>query len=293
MKSDPIFIIGNPRSGTSLFRLMLTNHKDIIIPPECGFITWWFNKYKKWNIECNNDQQAGRFIDDLFTSRKFETWGLRKEQVKRIILKYQPNSYAELVKTIYSSFAIARNKTPPFWGDKNNYYIREVDKLIHIFPEAFFILLIRDGRDVASSYRALNKRKIYSLYAPKLPDNIEAIAQEWLNNNQSAIKALGNVKPDKKLFIRYEDLVNEPEVILTSTSSFLNLEYDPSMLKYYVKNKLNELEPREFLQWKYNTLKAPLLTQIGRYKHELKENEIIAFNKVAGEMLKKFSYSLL
>jgi hypothetical protein len=43
-----VFIIGNPRSGTSLLRIMLNSHSSMVVPPECGFIQWWYQKYKDW-----------------------------------------------------------------------------------------------------------------------------------------------------------------------------------------------------------------------------------------------------
>ncbi len=38
----PIIVLGNPRSGTTMFRLMLTAHSEICIPPECGFFQWYY-----------------------------------------------------------------------------------------------------------------------------------------------------------------------------------------------------------------------------------------------------------
>ncbi|MDC3391597.1 sulfotransferase [Candidatus Thioglobus sp.] len=40
--------MGNPRSGTTLLRLILTSNSKITIPPECSFIIWLFDKYSNW-----------------------------------------------------------------------------------------------------------------------------------------------------------------------------------------------------------------------------------------------------
>ncbi len=76
----PFFIIGNPRSGTTLLRLMLNNHPLISVPPECGFAVWLYEKYKAENFL---DKSIVRnFIADVVKSRKFETWGIDKEAIE-------------------------------------------------------------------------------------------------------------------------------------------------------------------------------------------------------------------
>ena len=45
-KSVPFFILGNPRSGTTLLRLMLNNHPSVAVPMECGFAVWLHDSYK-------------------------------------------------------------------------------------------------------------------------------------------------------------------------------------------------------------------------------------------------------
>ena len=44
------FILGNPRSGTTLLRVILHSHENIIVPPECGFLTWLYKDYYDWVV---------------------------------------------------------------------------------------------------------------------------------------------------------------------------------------------------------------------------------------------------
>lgn len=46
--STPIFILGNPRSGTTLLQLMLACHPRLAVPPECGFALWLYDRYGDW-----------------------------------------------------------------------------------------------------------------------------------------------------------------------------------------------------------------------------------------------------
>jgi len=47
---NPIFIIGNPRLGTSLLRVILNAHPNLVIPPECGFAMWLYPQFKNIRI---------------------------------------------------------------------------------------------------------------------------------------------------------------------------------------------------------------------------------------------------
>jgi len=65
----PLFILGNPRSGSSLFRIMLSLHPDICIPSECGFIQWWYNKCRDLSLK-ETKTKVKEYITDLATSKK-------------------------------------------------------------------------------------------------------------------------------------------------------------------------------------------------------------------------------
>ena len=93
----PLFIIGNQRSGTTLLRLMLTCNSKIIIPPECSFIIWLFDKYSNWKpLNSSNFLKVTSFRDDLFECKKFETWHLSKKNIQKEIMLQKPKNYAEL-----------------------------------------------------------------------------------------------------------------------------------------------------------------------------------------------------
>jgi len=288
MKS-PIFIIGNPRSGTTLLRLMLTCHRNIVIPPECGFAVWWYQKYRNWNSE-SAKQNLDAFLDDLFGSKKIETWNLNRELLRETLSEKEPESYSDLVSLIYEKFAMQQKETFKRWGDKNNYYLNHIETIFELFSDVQFIHIVRDGRDIACSYKKLAVSKFDSKYAPQLPTEISEIAREWINNLKKIRKSFQTIGWDKVIEIRYEDLVTESEKTLRNICSFLNEEYDPSMSDFYLLNMEKELEPRELMQWKGKTLEKPTRSEVEKYQIELTLPEIKEFEIIAEELLAHYRY---
>ena len=229
----PIFIIGNPRSGTTLFRIMLTSHKDIIIPPECGFAAWFYEKYKNWGQIGFNKELLKDFMKDLMSARKIEFWDINEKEIFKFILKKKPTSYSKLVSYIYIWYAKTHNKVIKRWGDKNNFYLNYIPILKKMFPSAFFIHLVRDGRDVAVSYKNLSKQNFKSNYAPKLPNKIEDIVNDWKNNINTIYQSFKLIKSENNYLLKYEDLVYNPKLELQKLCNKLGEEFDLSMLNYY------------------------------------------------------------
>jgi sulfotransferase family protein len=278
----PFFIVGNPRSGTSLLRLMLNSHPLISVPPECGFAVWLYEKYKG---KCFLDKKiAQSYIDDVVQSRKFETWGVGKDAIEGFIFSQQCEQYKEIASFVYFVYAQKNSKNPVLVGDKNNFYINHIAKIKEIFDEPKFVFIVRDGRDVACSYRELCLKNISSVYAPNLPNSIEEIANEWASNN----KLITKESYERSLLVTYEDLVTHPRRTLKKICKFLGVDYDELMLEYYKNND----EPAEFLQWKSKTLEKPDGENIGKYKTVLSGDEIALFEFIAGETLDDFDYKI-
>lgn len=286
------FILGNPRSGTTLLRLLLNNHSKVVIPPECGFVVWWHKKYKDWSFQdSENPQKVDSFLNDFFNSKKIETFSLSREKLRKIILDSTPSEYSSLCSIIYENYAKSKGcESAEIWGDKNNFYITKIDELACIFEQTVFVHIIRDGRDVACSYKELNRKNIQSLYRPILPNDIEEIALEWHYNNMFVERY--KKQHNNIVTIRYEDLVTRPTVTLTKVCDFIGVEYEREMFDYYLSEKSRECytEPRDFLQWKGNILNPINDRSINRYCHELNSLEIKKFNLICEKLLKKYDY---
>lgn len=284
-ETTPFFILGNPRSGTTILRLMLDSHPNITVPPECGFMVWFYNEYSHFQFDSRED--ISKFISKLKKAKKIDSWNLDYKSLEDVLLNNLPLEYKDLINLIYRSFSL--EKDLKIWGDKNNYYINHIQQITSIYPRAKFIHIVRDGRDVACSYKELNAKNIISEFAPKLPSNISQIAMEWCTNNLQIEKGIENYA-EKKYYhlIRYEDLINNSEFELQKITEFLELDYSSEMLKYHYISK--SYEPEEYFQWKAKTKTPPNSSSIGRYRNDLSPSELDTFLSLGMPLLMKYGY---
>lgn len=288
MSLKQFFILGNPRSGTSMLRLLLNSHSAITVAPECGFLLWLFSAYKQWDEKKLTLPHIKNFVQDVCNSKKFETWGVTAEALEKTIIERAPKTYASLAQCVYLTYANKFKKKPQVLGDKNNYYIKHLKELDAVFSAQHILHIVRDGRDVAASYKKLQELSFDLKYKPELATEIQTIADEWQTNN---LNIYNHYKSDSNYFmIKYEDILVNPKQALQPFLRALDLDFEQGMLAFYEHNKTNVIEPRETMAWKQKTLQPLDPNNIGTYELVLQPEEVIVFNETANKALKHFGY---
>lgn len=227
---SPIFVMGAPRSGTTLLRLLLTTHSDICIPPESLFFVALEPKYGNTRI------QSEEFLDDLYSESfpKFCEWGVNRQLLSNSLKCYQELNYALAVKTVYQTYRQQLDPEASVWGDKNPCHIHHVDKIWRHFPESKIILIVRDFRACYSSMRNIVAREQGAKKVWTGPRTLEGMARQW---NQVINLVDGyHQKSEQFYLVYYEDLVREPVAQLTKVCEWLGVSFQESMLSFYQKN---------------------------------------------------------
>ena len=285
MTINPIFIIGNPRSGTTLLRLILNAHSNIVIPPEAGFAMWLYSKYNNFTLDQIHD-----FIVDMKQTKKIGNWTIDWEALHKHIINDNPENYQQLINSVYYYYGQSLGKNAKRWGDKNNFYLNRIREIKHLFPNASIVHIVRDGRNVACSYKALNKKNITSKDAPALPNSIEVIAEQWSENMKLINDSFKSINYDGVIQVRLEDITNEPIREIERITKFIGEDFEPKMLEYYKSENHLEGEPKEYLQWKEKNTKPILNEAPNKFKNELTKKEIQRFNAIAQKALVQYGY---
>lgn len=212
----PFFIVGCPRSGTTLLRLMLDSHPELAVPDESHFITELHGRFG-WLAD---RRRPGATFQRVFEHQRFRRWGLEPGAVRELAAATRPNTFAEAIATVYEAYARSQGKTR--WGDKTPDYVRHISRLVKVFPEAQVIHVIRDGREVARSIAGHRWG----------PPTAIAAAGLWRREVSQGRRDGQGLGAGRYLEVRLERLIAAPEAVLRQVCGFLEVQYAPQMLDY-------------------------------------------------------------
>jgi hypothetical protein len=271
----PFFVVGIGRSGTTLLRLMLHHHPQLAVPYESGWFTRYYEARDSYG-DLQRDANCHRLVQDILAEPTLQLWDHTFE-AQRIVADARERTVPGLIGAIYSEYALAKNKAR--WGDKSDYLDR-LHVIHEMFPNAQFIHIIRDGRDVAQSVLRL----------PWGPADIIQAA-EWWNEHTWVGRRVGAILgATGYLEVRYEDLVEHPERELRRCCAFLGEDYSPKMLEYHQTSQ--EAIPHPHRTQHRGFDKPPDLSRVQAWKREMNPIDVALFEKHAHRMLGELGYEV-
>jgi len=273
----PFFIIGSERSGTTLLMVMLGQHPRIAVPE----VSWYYPRFRKYLHTYGDISNPANFrvlAEEMIFGLKTPFFGLSPNPrtiTDEILNRVENRTFGGLFDAILSWYAASQNK--PRWGEKtphNLYFVREI---LADFPNAQFVHLTRDGRDVAAE-------QIDSAFGPT---NIYAAAKIWKRTIRTAAELRLIVPSRQWLDLSYESLASRPEESLRQVTDFLGEEYSPSLLDFYK----GEIAQRRAQTKDHRPLGDPVNSgHIGKYKRQLSLRDQQIFAGVAGGELHESGY---
>ncbi len=261
----PFFIVGNDRSGTTMLRLILDRGREAAIPPESMFLTDFA------------EDDGSQLLERVWHHPKVHLWdlapdppapppGLDDRQARRFAFEAP-----------FVAYAAKHGK--PRWGDKTPHYVHHVDHLLAIWPDARFVILVRDGRDVALSLKPL----------PFGPNNAWAAAQWWARGIRAGERAQQQ-HPDNVLTVRYEDIAQAPAGHVRRICDFLELTYDDDMLDLQHADRAKIVPDQT--SWFPRVLDGISTAGVGRWRREMSPRSRGVFAALAGDELARHGYEV-
>lgn len=285
------FVVGYGRSGTTLLRLMLDAHPDLAIPPETGFVPRL--------IRACRDSRAGvPEIEALLAAeRNWADFGLAPEDVTERLAGLRRITPAQAVRAFFGAYAARVGKSR--WGDKTPRYGSRMPMIASAVPEARFVHLLRDGRDVALSWRN------FRLVRGDRPVPLEQLARDWHDTIRSTREKSRRIPHYTE--VRYEDLVTEPRGVVERVCEFIQLPFDPAVLEHHrhAAERLSEVarelpatgrqpsrSPGDRTAPHELATKPPTPERAGAWREEMSEAEQGEFEGVAGPLLAELGYEV-
>lgn len=272
----PVFIISSPRSGSTLLRLIINSHSQIAVPPPTLVFPYIY-PYLHTYGDLNEPPNLAVLVEDILELQKSKPWPMELTK-EMLISACQEPSFAGVYSALHRIWADFHDK--PRWGEKTPPEIYFIGDILACFPEARFVHIIRDGRDVAVDW-------MENLQWPK---NVYSTACQWRNFISAALPWRNKLKSDQLLEIHYEDLARSPEETVRRVCAFLGEEYEPEMLTYY--------QSEETAKWSQSAschrhVSKPITDDyVGIHKKRLTLSERRMLSGLIGQELRVWGYTL-
>jgi len=271
----PIFVVGSSRSGTTFLASILASSHDFpLYKAETKLLSLCSRKYGP----LQQKKSYQRFIKDWLRSSQFARSGLDAERFIREAEAHR-DSYAAFLAFFMGS--MARNQAKTRWLEKTPEHIFYIRDLSNALPNARFIHIIRDGRDVA-----ISRRKVGWVGTRSQNERTQLLcaAIEW----ERAVKAgrrYGEELGKRYLEINYEALVRDTERVLEVLNPFAGTQLTVRDLN---ESSIGSLR-------RSNSAFAAAEpgvsnSAVERWREMLSEGDLYAINTVIGRTLTQFGY---
>ena len=268
------FIIGRPRSGTTLVQSIFDAHPNITIPGESKVMVRLYLKYRK--IHVLDDATIDMLVEEVKKQPKMEHWPIDYQKLKRDLQTIKGKfNYQNFIKIVYLNFQSAFEKNEILMiGDKNPDYSKFPRLIFKIFPDTKFIYIIRDYRD---NYLSVRKTGLLHGILPW-------IITRWIDSVKQLDK-LAKKHPDQFYTVKYEEFIQKPDYYLKEMSGFLGVPNCEDILDRYLKNKeatekYGEKKSKVFHSKIYQAVDP---SNFGKWKKQLTDEEVMIIDRIVGK----------
>jgi len=277
MTKSPLFIVGSPRSGTTLlyhmllssggFGVYLTESKvfDLVVP-QCGSLTILRNRRKA--------------LDLWLQSKLFTLSGLDREHIRARILNQCRNG-GDFLRIVMEE--IAANQMVERWADNTPEHVLYLHTIKKEIPDAKVIHMIRDGRDVALS---LEKKGWIRPFAwdRRRSFLVAGLYWEWLVDKG---REYGRTIGRDYMEVSYEGLATQPKEELARISSFIDHDIDYDRIRRVAIGSVGKPNTSFGEESPSGTFKP-----VGRWRKELNDDDLGALECLIGQTLETLGYAL-
>ncbi len=273
----PVFVLGCPRSGTTLLYYMLISSGNFAFYTEESSV---FNILAPRFGSLRHRRNRQKMIDTWLRAKMFTRARINPDRITGKLLAdcRNPGDFLRLVME-----EIAGAQQVERWAETTNDHLFFIPKIKQAIPEALFIHLIRDGRDVALSMEKEAWLRKYP-WTPQHGLMVTGLFWGWMANQgrQFATKLGADY-----LELRYEDLVTRPRETLAVLGEFIEHDLD------YDRIRAANVGPLAIPNTSFpDELENSSFHPVGRWRRVLSAEQLARFESWVGRDLESMGYSL-
>lgn len=268
----PVFVVGFPRSGTTLVQQILNAHPQVAIAPETHFFhRYWRHREQLGDLTA--DAAWARLLTRLAAIPELSAAGLEAAMLARRGAGV-PRTLPAAFRLVLDTFAELQGATVS--GEKTPANQLHTPVLQHWFPDALFIHVVRDPRAAVSSWRRVHWSS----------GSVAVDALEWRRRHRRFLRDAPGLR--RAVTIRYEDLVRDPEPVVREFCAFLGIDFHRAMLEHSRRAAVGldlEREP-----WKARATEPMDSTRTDAWRGELTGRQVLAIEAICGRTMTRFEY---
>ena len=267
-REKPFFIVGVPRSGTTLLAVLLNNHSEIYVgktTPAHALLELHRRIMESYSLD--SDVRCRTPAERLWQA--VQTQELVREMCRNVSDKAEEGLRSLLA---HACDDIVRHHGKMIWGDKSPFMLNYIPQLTHLFPGVRFVHVIRDGRAVAQSR---HHRRGYPL---------RLAIDDWkcmILHGRIDGEIVGS---NRYLEVKFEELLSKPQEVLTRVCNFLGVEFEEQMLDLGAAEATER--PGAYVGKRFDTSK------INAWQGKLTSKQIETLESIAGDLLQALDYPL-
>ncbi len=267
--NNPVFVVGSGRSGTSVLLQALGKHKQILaLPGEAPFYTSVGGDTYLFEFAENSEYYTNSLnVKKTYFYNAFKRIGFESAAGQYYGLTHIINT---IIKTRKNLFSIK------YFGVKTFPSEKPFKGLNFLFPKAKYIYIARSGIDVVNSmskYHGFKER------------NFQTHCEAWTNE---AMKYRYLIKADNCIFVRHEDLVENPTTFFEKIFDFMALPLDQKVVEFVTTTVVHPLDKGDR---KNTDAKAEFKARTSPYfQWTLEQKEL--FNAICGDMMVEIGYTI-
>jgi hypothetical protein len=296
MNNPFVFILGCQRSGTTLLQHIVDIHHQVAVMPEAGWFGTWYELGTGLTPE-------GFVTPDLMPmflrACKNIDLGITPEELYGMAGREEKVPYASFISAVFDRYGKARGKS--LVGSKNPDYLRHLNTLHRLWPQAKFVHIIRDGRDICASmsarWRSRGDFRGFPFLLYEKPDKVfddwsedpVITTAKWWEWNVRLGREFGRSLNSEMYYeMTYEDLVARPKAQCVALCEFLGIPFDSAMLRHQEIFKPRRSETGTVLHARVG---LPITAGLRNWRSEMAWEDLQRFEAAAGPFLEELGYS--
>jgi len=276
---SPIFVVGAPRSGTTLLARILDSHPRLAIADELIYFDILLEA-RSVVPELDTPERIERFFELLPRMDHVRYWRGVDEvlaEVKRRLLDDPTPSYPLLYLLLMQVYAERQGAAR--FGEKTPWNVRHLDEIVALFPDARIVHMVRDPRAQVASRRKL----------PRSSRDVVSHALKWRLDLAAAGQFARGPRATEENYmeLRYEDLVTDPEQMVRNLCSFIGETFDEGMLAFHRQQDVMFRDQ----PWKEGVLRPLHPESLHAWRDELTSSQAHIVELICGPWMRRHRYA--